>query len=114
MGVCSGLPPLSRLPARKQVPLNATDPYHLGGPPRRAKKGKSRSILSLLYYFFSVDINNTNVFAVDKYGNMRKLDHRPSGYIDSQLFFDSQTNENAALIELQSTLLNFKREVLEQ
>ena len=28
------------------IPLNATDPYHLGGPPRRAKKGKSRQALS--------------------------------------------------------------------
>lgn len=38
--------PLSRLPARKRVPLNATDPYDLGGPPRQAKKGKSRQALS--------------------------------------------------------------------
>ena len=46
LGFCSGLLPLSRLPARKWIPLNATDPYDLGGHPRRAKKGKSRQALS--------------------------------------------------------------------
>ena len=70
---------------------------------------QSRSILSLLYYFFSVDIHNTSVYSVTNTGHILKEPERPTGYIDTAIYFDARINENAALMELQEELTQFKR-----
>lgn len=73
----------------------------------------SRSILSLLYYFFSIDIRNPTVYSISNSGYIRKEAGRPNGYIDTAMYFDARINENAALMELQETLSRFKRDFID-
>ena len=77
------------------------------------KGSPSRSILSLLHYFFSIDIRNTAVYSITSSGHILKEQGRPTGYINSAMYFDAHINENAALMELQETLSNFKRNFID-
>lgn len=75
--------------------------------------GKRRSVLSLLYYFLSIDINIPFVYTISNSGVIKKEKQRPEGYYDNAMYFDARINENAALIELQETLTRLKREYID-
>ena len=64
----------------------------------------SRSILSLLYYFFCITIRKPAVCSITNSDDIRKEAGRPNGYIDSAMYFDAHIKENTALMELQETL----------
>ena len=82
----------------------------------KALKGAGqRSILSLLYYFFSIDRDSKIHCFLHNSGLILKLDcPRPPTLPDSALYFDPYVNESAALVEIQTALLKLKQNMLEK